>query len=324
MLVQSGQLVLSNTVSKDSTFKPSAVNSPIGRKPGDTIITTIDGAIFQIHFDILAFASPTFCSLLTPCTAPNTYRINETADVFYCFIGMAYSRDIPVLGSFRALDNALQVASKYGLTIMKKLLRVSLSDPSSQFFLENDPISSFEIALKYDFTKELSSACRRLVQCVNIRDPQFCELLRGSNAGTQILNMLALRQAKLADVLLSQERGVVVMEDSNTLGLLSCVTCCAAAESLKLRYVQWMLHWAQNAYEVLSSSCVTTQDRLFGVGYVLQLTSSPLSCAACQFAIVANSGAYETWMKGIKEKVEQRLLTQLEAQIRPGSNANFA
>ncbi|KAG8766327.1 hypothetical protein FRC12_006947 [Ceratobasidium sp. 428] len=324
MFVQSGQLVLANTVPKDPTFTPSSINNPTSRKPGDTMVTTTDGAMFHVHFDILAFASPVFCSLLTRCTAPNTYKINETSDVFFCFMAMAYSRDIPVLGSFRALDNALQVASKYELSIMKKLLRAALSDPNSQFFLEKDPISSFEIALKHDFAKELSSTSRQLVQYVDIRDSQYLELLRAHTVGTQILNMLALRQAKLADLLLSHERGVVIIDDSATLALLSCQTCCAAAQSLGSKQVQWMMHWAQNAYETLSSSCVTTQDRLFGVGCVLQLMSSPMSCTACRTAIVANPWTYENWMKNIKEKIELRLLTELESQIRLGSSFNFA
>ncbi|KAG9084912.1 hypothetical protein FRC06_003834, partial [Ceratobasidium sp. 370] len=221
LLIQSGPTIPDSGISKELTFASPPTDNTFGRKPGDTIITTQDGAIFHVHFDILAFASPVFCSLLTPCLSPNTYGIEEISPVFFCFIRLAYSRDVPVLTSFRALDNALLVATKYELTIMKRLLRGTLSDPTSPLFMEKDPVSTFEIALKHDFPKELALASRQLVQCIDIRDPQCLEVLRACPIGTQILNMLALRQAKLADVLLSQERGVVVIDDPNTLALLS-------------------------------------------------------------------------------------------------------
>ncbi|KAG8684929.1 hypothetical protein FRC08_013404 [Ceratobasidium sp. 394] len=315
-LIQNGPTTASNGISKELTLMPPPASNTSRQKPGNTFIITRDGATFLVHFDILAFSSPVFCSLLRPCASPSTYRIDETSPVFLCFLSLAYSRDLPVLTSFRALDNALAVATKYELTMMKKLLRGTLSDPSSPQFMDKDPVSTFEIALKHDFPKELALASRQLVQCTDIRDPQCLELLRTSPIGSQILNMLALRHSKLADILLSQGRGVVVVEDPNTLALLSCETCYAAAKSLKLKYVQWMMHWAQNAYETLSSSCLTTQDRLFGIGYILDMMSGGMSCMACRLAILANLWTYEAWMKNIKQKLEQCLLTELEAQIR--------
>ncbi|QRV90286.1 The BTB (BR-C, ttk and bab)/POZ (Pox virus and Zinc finger) domain [Ceratobasidium sp. AG-Ba] len=313
----SKELALAN--SSQSPLATSTGTS--NQRPGDTIITTRDGAMFHVHFDILAFASPVFCKLLTPCSIHNAFFIDEASSEFFCFMKLAYSRDVPVLSSFLALDNALHISTKYELVIMKKLLRGTLSDPSSSCFIEKDPISSFGIALAHNFQKELATASRLLVQCINIRDPQALELLRADSTGTQILNMLALRHAKLADSLLSQERGIVIVEDPNVFTLLSCESCCSTAKSLGLKYVRWMVLWAQSVYETLVSSCITTQGRLFGVGYILDITTrTPGFCAECRSAIVAHHWTYETWITGVKDQLFERLTTELEAQIGLGSN----
>jgi hypothetical protein len=302
-----------NSNLKEPSFVPPTLNSAAGQKPGDTIISTQDGAAFHVHFDILAFTSPVFCTLLTPCLSPNTFTIDEISAVFVCFTGLAYSRDVPRLTTFHALDNALHVATKYELTIMKRLLRGILSDPTSPLFLEKDPISAFGIALNHDFPKELAAASRLVIQRVDFRDPQTLQLLKSSTTGSRIMNMLALRQSKLADALFSMDRGLVLVNDLNVLRLLTCQSCFVSAEARGIKLVQWTTHWAQNAYEILSSSCVTVQHRLFGVGYILEMMSSPMSCVACRGAIAENPQMYEMWMQSIKDKLAQRLVTDLEA-----------
>jgi hypothetical protein len=297
----------------EPTLIPQAIGATPGRKPGDTIISTQDGAAFHVHFDILAFTSPVFCRLLTPCASPNTYVIEEISTVFACFTGLAYSRDVPMITSFRALDNTLHVATKYELTIMKRLLRGILSDPTSPLFLEKDPISAFGIAVKHNFPDELATASRLIIQRVDLRDLQTLQLLKSSTTGTRIMNMLAFRQSKLADALFSIDRGLVLVDDPNVLKLLSCSSCFASVEAREVKLVQWTRHWAQNAYEILSSSCVTVQDRLFGVGYILEMMSSPMSCATCRVAISVNPRLYEMWMQGIKDKLKQCLVNELEA-----------
>ncbi|KAF8602924.1 hypothetical protein BDV93DRAFT_557104 [Ceratobasidium sp. AG-I] len=275
-------------------------------KPGDAIIHTVDGAAFQIHFDILAFASPVFCSLLTPCTV-SAYLINENSKTFALFAKLAYSRDVPVISSFDALDNALHVATKYELRIMKHLLRQLLSNPKSAVYLEKDPISAFDIASKYDLSDELPAVSRAVVHTVDWRDHDTVQLLKSSDGGMKILKMLALRHSKLVDTLLLRDRNLTIVEDLENLRPLACPNCFNVAQMNMMNYVSWTAHWAQQAHDVLLYSCVTKQDRLFSVGYILEMMSGPTSCLPCRCAIATNTGAYEVWIKGVRSRLQQHL-----------------
>lgn len=298
---------------EDSSLKASLSALGIGHKPGDTIIYTTDQAVYHVHFDILAFASPVFTTLLTPCTPTNWFELNETSAVFSTFLQFAYARDLPPINSFATLDNALGVCAKYELRVMHKLLRGLLSDSTSPVFLENDPLLAFGIALKYDFFPELSQASRFLVRSVDLRDTQSIQVLRSSQTGTKVLGMLALRHAKLADLLLSRDRAIV-LQNPEVLRQLTCHDCFGNWQSLGTTRspVQWITQWAQNAYDVLSHSCVTQQERIFYVGYVLEMMSGPTTCGACRGKITVHVAIYEAWMKTIRDKLEQDLVKDLQ------------
>ena len=280
-------------------------------KPGDAFIHTVDGAVFQIHFDILAFASPIFSSLLTPC-AVSAYLINENSKTFALFARLAYSRDVPVILSFDALDNALHISSKYELRIMKHLLRQLFSNPKSAVYLEKDPISAFGIALKHNLSDGLSAVSRAVIHTVDWRDHNTCQKLKSSESGMRILKMLALRHSKLVDTLHLRDHHLAIVEDLENLRSLACLNCFYVARMNMTNYVPWTAHWAQQAYDDLLHSCVTRQDRLFSVGYILEMMSEPTSCLPCRCAIATNTGIYEAWIKGVRSRLQQHLSDDLE------------
>lgn len=289
-----------------SLFRPT-------EKPGDAIIHTLDGAVFQIHFDILAFTSPIFCSLLTPC-AVSSYLINENSKVFATFAKLAYSRDVPIISSFDALDTALHVSTKYELRIVKHLLRELLSNPKSAVYLEKDPVSAFGLILKHNLSDELVAASRAIIHTVDWRDPVTLQLLKSSETGMKILKMLSLRHAKLEETLLLRDNHLAIIEDLDALQPLACLNCFSVAQTNMINYVPWAAHWAQQAYDALVYSCVTKQDRLFSVGYVLEMMSGPTLCLACRCAIATNTGAYEVWIKDVRSRLQQHLSDNVEIQ----------
>jgi hypothetical protein len=220
---------------------------------------------------------------------------------------------VPAIASFPALDAALDVCEKYGLRIMQKLLRGLLSDPMSDVFVEKDPLLAFGIALKYNFSAELTHASRFLIQSIDLRDTQSLQSLRSSSTGSRIMGMLAFRHSKLADLLLSKERGVV-FEKPDILKQLTCRSCFDNWRNLNPSHghVHWMAQWTQDAYEILSYSCVTQQGRLFSIAYILEMMTGPKWCGACRTEIVANVCLYETWMKAIRDKLERYLVQELQ------------
>lgn len=309
-------MLVRNYSTKDEVLEKFSITPPPSlfrptEKPGDTVIHTLDGAAFQIHFDILAFVSPVFCSLLTPCSV-SAYLINENSKTFALFAKLAYSRDLPVISSFEALDNALHVSTKYELRIMKHLLIQLFSDPKSAVFLEKEPISAFGVAIKHNLSDEIAAISRALLHTVDWRDSDTVQLLKSSETGTKIFKMLTLRHSKLVDTLVLRDHHLALVEDLETLRPLACPSCFNVAQMNMMNYVSWTAHWAQQAHDVLLYSCVTKQDRLFSVGYVLEMMSGPTACLPCRCVIATKTGAYEIWIKGVRSRLQQHLSDNLE------------
>ncbi|KAB5588739.1 hypothetical protein CTheo_7816 [Ceratobasidium theobromae] len=298
---------------EDFVLKPCPSYFGFGNKVGDAIICTLDHAVYSVHFDILASVSPVFKSLLLPGISGNWYEINETSTIFSIFLQLAYARDVPEITSFPAFDVALEVCEKYQLRIMKRLLRGFLSDKDSHVCLEKDPLLAFGVALKHNFPQELAFASRLLIRSINLRDTQNIQLLHSSSTGARILSMIALRHSRLADLLLSNDCGIV-QEDPEIVKQLTCQSCFGNCQNLNPshRHVHWIARWTQDAYEILLYSCVTQQPKLFTVAYVLEMMTGPKWCGECRARIVANVSLYEVWMSSIRDRLEQHLVQELQ------------
>ncbi|KAH7325270.1 hypothetical protein B0J17DRAFT_681712 [Rhizoctonia solani] len=250
----------------------------------DTYICTSDLGVYQVHFPILACASPTFVSLLTP-RGPNTtssfYDIADDSASFCCFLSLVYSRNLPTTPTFSGLDYALTVAKKYGLVISSKLLRGLLSDPESAVHVDKDPWSAFLVAQRWGFTSEMNAASRQLVGKLDLTDEATLARLQASESGLKIMSWLVMRQTKLANFMFSSP------SVQSWAGLV-CTSCDDSASN-------WPCIWMQNLYTALVSS--GEPQEMFGLASALGV----VECQECRETVVKNAQAAEAWMRTVRE-----------------------
>ncbi|KAJ1308108.1 hypothetical protein OPQ81_002170 [Rhizoctonia solani] len=247
----------------------------------DTYICTSDLGVYQVHFPILACASPVFTSLLTPRGSPTFYDIADDSTSFCCFLSLVYSRDLPSISTFSGLDYALTVSKKYDLVISSKLLRRLLSDPESAVYTNKDPWSAFLVAQRWGFTNEMNEAARQLIGQLDLTDEATLNRLQASESGVKIMSWLLTRRRRLVAFLVSNP----LAQPS------SCLVCPPCSDST----LNWVSIWVQNLYKVLSTTGDATEE--FGLPSALEV----VGCQECQKTIVKNARAVKAWMRGVRE-----------------------
>ncbi|KDN49847.1 hypothetical protein RSAG8_01912, partial [Rhizoctonia solani AG-8 WAC10335] len=208
-----------------------------------TYICTSDLGVYQVHFPILACASPAFVAFLTPRGShlmPTCYDIADDSASFCCFLSLVYSRELPTISTFAGLDHALTVASKYGLVLSSKLLRGLLSDPESAVHVDKDPWSAFLVAQHWGFTNEMNAASRQLVGKLDLTDEATLMRLQASESGLKIMAWLVMRHTKLVTFIFSSP----LVQPSTGLVCGSCYNSTS----------NWPSLWAQNLYKNLLAS----------------------------------------------------------------------
>jgi hypothetical protein len=266
---------------------PTTAPIPSPTASQDTYICTSDLGVYQVHFPILACASPMFVALLTPRGpgfGPKFYDIADDSASFCCFLGLVYSRDLPSISTYSGLDYALAVARKYGLMLSAKLLRGLLSDPQSLVYVDNDPWSAFLVAQRWEFVAEMNMASRKLVGQVDLTDDSILARLQASESGIRILSCLVTRQTKLATRLFSSP----LSEPSTPLVCFSCPDT----------VLNWITVWAQNLYKALTASGETPE--LFGLASALEV----VECDECRQVIIRNARAVEAWMRSVRDDLK--------------------
>ncbi|KAG8708211.1 hypothetical protein FRC11_006681 [Ceratobasidium sp. 423] len=265
-------------------FAPASNPSPTPAPTRDVYICTSDLGVYQVHFPILACASPVFVSLLTPrgsTIIPTFYDIADDSGSFCCFLSLVYSRELPAVSTFSELDYALTVARKYGLVLSAKMLRWLLSEPESAVYVDKDPWSAFLVAQRWGFANEMNTASRQLVGKVDLTDEVTLAKLQASESGIKIMTWLVMRQTKLVTFLFSNP----LVQPSP--GLV-CASCSDATSN-------WASVWVESLYKALIAS--GEPPEMFGLASALEV----VGCQECQGAILGNAGVAETWMRTVRE-----------------------
>jgi hypothetical protein len=305
------------------TFEP-----PSG---GDLVLRSSDGVMLHVHSVLLGLASTFFSDMLSIGTkSTDIIDVGDDSETLSLMLAFIYPSAIPTIDTFELLEKGLQIAQKYQVESMLKILDQTLSQGFNNSLIRDSPLRMFYLSSSHGLRASQTASAQRIMSShCDLRSPQEIVKLAEQNPSAAHLIGLVGAQGARAKILFD------VLFDLSDFGLLPSLSpdeyeaganimmCSDCMKSAGISITEdwnhpnnytpsWLHEWARHAFYALSQSPLADCNGLFEPSILRIFSDQSGACdrcidIACQAGATIPVSAFTEWASGVRRYLDREL-----------------